>query len=175
MLKTFPIKDIPEPEPKYLKIFWGRIKKTKKCWNYIGPITKTKYGLMCIHARQYLAHRISYTWLVGTLPKDKVLDHLCRNTRCVNPKHLEVVTNAENTLRGTSPLAENKRKTHCSNGHPYSGDNLMTSHQGYRNCKACRYPRNEDYKKRNRAKILKYWKDYNSNRPNRIRRKKSTL
>jgi hypothetical protein len=66
------------------------------------------------------------------------LDHLCRNKACVNPAHLEPVTNRENVLRGVGLSAENARKTHCKRGHPLSGDNVVVSKGGRkRRCVAC--------------------------------------
>lgn len=47
-----------------------------------------------------LAHRMSYEHFVGPIPEKMYLDHLCRNTLCVEPSHLEPVTNRENQLRG---------------------------------------------------------------------------
>ena len=49
----------------------------------------------------------------GTIPQGLVIDHLCRNKSCVNPAHLEAVTNTENVLRGEAPSAKAARKTHC--------------------------------------------------------------
>jgi hypothetical protein len=46
------------------------------------------------------AHRFAYLEFVGPIPDGLVLDHLCRNKKCVNPDHLEPVTNAENLRRG---------------------------------------------------------------------------
>jgi hypothetical protein len=46
------------------------------------------------------AHRWMYEQKIGPIPKGLVIDHLCRNTRCVNPDHLEPVTRGENTRRG---------------------------------------------------------------------------
>lgn len=48
----------------------------------------------------YLAHRIAYEQAVGPIPKGLVIDHLCRNTLCVNPDHLEAVTQRVNVARG---------------------------------------------------------------------------
>jgi hypothetical protein len=45
------------------------------------------------------AHRFYYEQHVGPIPEGLQLDHLCRNTRCVNPAHLEPVTGAENMRR----------------------------------------------------------------------------
>lgn len=45
-------------------------------------------------------HRIFYRAVFGDLPSSVHLDHLCRVRRCVNPYHLEPVSNAENNRRG---------------------------------------------------------------------------
>jgi hypothetical protein len=82
-----------------------------------------------------MAHRASYTALVGVIPPGLFMDHLCRTRCCVNPAHLEPVTNRENTKRGKALI------THCPSGHPYSGDNLLISRHGSRYCKACQLAR----------------------------------
>jgi hypothetical protein len=70
-------------------------------------------------------HRISYEIFVGKIPEGMVIDHLCRTPACVNPKHLEPVTIAENTFRGTGMCARNHHKTHCKRGHSLSGENVI--------------------------------------------------
>lgn len=65
-----------------------------------------------------------------------VLDHLCRNTRCVNPKHLEAVTQKENILRGIGISAQNAVKTHCWRGHPFKESNMFI-YKNQRHCLAC--------------------------------------
>lgn len=83
-------------------------------------------------------HRLAYMTFVGPIPKGLTLDHLCRNRNCINPKHLEAVTEKENILRGTSPSAINARKTHCDNGHPFSAENTrMGKTKKQRHCKIC--------------------------------------
>lgn len=110
------------------------------CWNWEGPINSTTgYGsLRLVEKRSVTAHRFSYELLVGPIPEGLVTDHLCRNRQCVNPAHLEPVTLGTNTLRGIGPSATNARKTHCSEGHPFAGDNLVM----YKNCRMCRTCKN---------------------------------
>jgi hypothetical protein len=72
------------------------------CWNWTGNTNKvTGYGYVYVGpGKQGIAHRAAYRELVGPIPAGLVLDHLCRNKRCVNPKHLEPVTQGENVRRG---------------------------------------------------------------------------
>ncbi len=88
--------------------------------------------------KKVYAHRWSYEQKFGPIPEGMHLDHLCRNTICVNPDHLEPVTCAENVLRGESYPARNARKTECMRGHPLSGENLyINPSSGYRHCREC--------------------------------------
>ena len=98
-----------------------------------------------------MAHRFSYELHVGPIPTGLTLDHLCRNTLCVNPAHLEPVTMRENILRGYSPSANGARATHCPHGHPYNERNTgITKTNGARFCRTCHNQRVNDRKKRKR-------------------------
>ena len=79
-----------------------------------------------------MAHRVAYELFVGPLAPGMVIDHLCKNTRCVNPDHLEQVTQATNCRR-------KKRPTHCVHGHDISWGhpNTYVRPDGNRNCRAC--------------------------------------
>lgn len=109
------------------------------CWTWTGIITHQGYGRYTPYGSDHFpAHRVVYELERGQIPEGLVLDHLCRNTRCVNPSHLEVVTQKENCLRGFSPAAQKARQTTCLQGHPLEGDNLKRRKQGFRVCKICR-------------------------------------
>jgi len=84
------------------------------------------------------AYKFSYERAKGPVPDGLQIDHLCRERSCVNPDHLEAVTQKENILRGTSPAAMNLRKNHCSKGHEWTEDNvaLYKGRRG-RMCKQC--------------------------------------
>lgn len=77
------------------------------CWEWQGARGPRGYGQVQYRNVLYLAHRFSYAAHGGDLDPDLTLDHLCRNTCCVNPDHLEQVTRSENCSRAwlaRSPL-----------------------------------------------------------------------
>jgi hypothetical protein len=91
--------------------------------------------------RQEYAHRLAWEAANGQIPEGLEIDHLCRQRDCVNPAHLEPVTSRVNGLRGDAGLAsgaQQRAKTHCPKGHPYSGENLYVDATGRRHCKTCR-------------------------------------
>ncbi len=70
------------------------------CWLWTGAYTgDPPYGLHKQKGNRGRAHRFVYEALVGPIPDGMTIDHLCRQTMCVNPEHLEVVTVAENIKR----------------------------------------------------------------------------
>lgn len=70
------------------------------CWNWLGSFNPGGYGQLRVDGHNYLAHRFVYWWARPAVDFSHLtLDHLCCNTACVNPYHLEPVTASENTRR----------------------------------------------------------------------------
>lgn len=71
-----------------------------------------------------MAHRFAWEAAHGPVPDGMELDHVCRNTLCVNPDHLRVVTHRENSVdHSLSPFAINAKKRRCKFGHPFTPEN----------------------------------------------------
>ena len=142
----FPVVPIPperaESVDHVLVRFWAHIVIEGECWRWSGSTDRGGYGQFQVRDKNWKAHRWSYQHFIGPLADDLQIDHLCRNRACVNPSHLEQVTQQENLSRGNGFTARNARKTHCPRGHPYSDDNLRILRGGRqksrRDCRECR-------------------------------------
>jgi len=114
--------------------FWEKVRALPvddpdACWLWQGALSGG-YGQICGE----WAHRFSYRFLVGPIPEGLQIDHLCRVRHCVNPDHLEPVTQQVNIRRG-----EWATRTHCVNGHPFDEANTYRppSKPGWRYCREC--------------------------------------
>lgn len=72
------------------------------CWIWQMKPGSRGYGVLQRDGLKIPAHRWVYENCKGPIPAGLDLDHLCRNKICVNPAHLEPVTQTENTRRGRS-------------------------------------------------------------------------
>jgi hypothetical protein len=110
------------------------------CWLY-KSIHHTGYSYARIKQRKHGVHRILYAVVTGTNPDQSlVLDHLCRKRNCINPKHLEAVTQSVNSSRGDVGVystEQAKSRTQCTSGHPFDEANTYW-HRGARQCLICR-------------------------------------
>jgi hypothetical protein len=117
--------------------FWSKVDKTETCWLWTAARNNAGYGVFWNDGKVSVAHRYAYESGVGAVPSGLQLDHLCRVRHCVNPSHLEPVTNRENCLRGESPKAIAHRTGICKYGHSLA--DAMRDRRGLvRNCRTCK-------------------------------------
>lgn len=131
--------------------------KTESCWLWTGPYTSAGYGVYVYRdsdGKQHreLAHRAAYELFVDMpIPDGFEIDHVkdwgCTNVSCVNPGHLQAVTQYENNMRSNSFAAERKRATECIHGHEFTPDNTIIARNGTRHCRTCKNIRRKQYRR----------------------------
>lgn len=147
-----PTRDMDVEERFWLKVDKdGPVQSTLgNCWVWKEGIA-AGYGKFWVDGDSIGAHVFSYTLVNGKVPEGMELDHLCHtdnrleclsgkecnHRRCVRPSHLEAVSHRVNTMRGNNPTVFNAVKTHCPQGHSYSGENLYINPKGQRICREC--------------------------------------
>ncbi len=126
------------------------------CWEWTGEITKRGYGRFTYRGKREMAHRFSYEHFKGPIPDGLTGDHDCHkpaecfggcscpHRRCVNPDHIEPMSNLDNcrkghgSKRGIEASAAQKRAiTHCPQDHPYDEHNTLVRPNGHRRCREC--------------------------------------
>ena len=100
-----------------------------------------------------MAHRHYYEKYKGVIPEGLVVHHTCNQSICVNPDHLEAISQRENVMKGVGITAFNARKTHCKHGHVFNKLNTIHRMSKYghagRGCRQCK------------LKSMKKWRDKN--------------
>ncbi len=137
--------------------FWAKVvkngprSKLGRCWIWIAAQDGHGYGAFSYKGKTMKAYKYAYITEVGPIPIGKQLDHLCRTRSCVNPKHLEVVTQQENLQRGVWA----RRKGYCVKElHKLTAKNIYVNPTtGKPRCIACR----DEYRR-------KYWLEKHDNR-----------
>lgn len=86
------------------------------CWLWLRSKNRDGYGWASLGNKTFQAHKLVFELIRGEVPDGLVLDHLCRVRHCVNPAHMEPVTNVENLTRSEiTPAGMSK----CKQGHEF--------------------------------------------------------
>ena len=82
-----------------LPFFWSKVlipENRSECWIWTGPSDVGAYGRFCTGTQNIKAHRVAYCEIVGPIPEEQMIRHLCHNKLCVNPNHLAVGSAQDN-------------------------------------------------------------------------------
>lgn len=156
--------------PTVLERFWANVDKTDDCWLWTGTLV-SGYARFKIGETGVRVHRWSYENFVGPIPEGLGLDHTCHtravaecpggvqcvHRRCVNPAHLEPVTQLVNVHRGALMLGRPRGsygprtpRTHCFRGHEFTPENTIHD-RAARACRICRQAWQREYSRRKKA------------------------
>lgn len=131
--------------------FLTRVRKDQDgCWIWTGGTKTGGRGEFWYQRKNVLAYRFAYEWFRAPIPTGMVIDHLCKRPACVNPDHLEAVTQSVNVLRGDLADANRVRKatiSQCPHGHEYIPENSFSWSDGRRRCRVCEIVKNEKRKR----------------------------
>lgn len=130
---------ISDDREKIIRRFMSYVSHTPfGCWEWRGARNAKGYGAFKFNRTTLPAHRAAHILWKSRVPNGLQVDHVCNNRSCVNPEHLQLVTQYQNKILGKIRRA---RATHCANGHELSEENLvlwMLKASGFRGCLTCR-------------------------------------
>lgn len=125
-----------------------KIDPSTGCWLWQRSLDRDGYGWSSLHNKTHQAHRLVYRLLVNEPPAGATLDHLCRVRHCVNPDHLEPVSNRENLLRSELTPAGMKCCAKC-------GGEFDVLPSGQRRCRPCYRAWKRQYERDRRSGLLR--------------------
>ena len=110
------------------------------CWLWQGA-NSLGYGQLQFNGSVVGAHRVSWTIFIGPIPDGLSVLHKCDIKNCINPHHLFIGTNVDNSLDAMAKgICGNQVRTHCKHGHEFTPDNTatyITQSGKRRRCKTC--------------------------------------
>lgn len=127
-LNTYGTTTLKIPRDIRQRIARFMVKQPTGCIHY-G--TAKSYTTISYQGKKWMAYRLVWTLTVGPIPDGLVIDHLCKNPRCVNVEHLEPTTQSVNIARGKL-----REHPYCKNGHAYPADTPLRSGR-WRICRPC--------------------------------------
>jgi hypothetical protein len=126
------------------------VRQENGCWLWAGSKWPDGYGRVYLNQIAKPAHKVLYELVNGVIPEGLVTDHICHtkdnsckggkqclHRQCVNPAHIEPVTNKENVLRGNGLSALNAQKTVCKRGHEFAPQTDFYKKINQRRCNQC--------------------------------------
>lgn len=124
------------------------IDESTGCWLFTGAKNSHGYGTLEFRGRQDIAHRMSWALHRGDIPAGMWVLHRCDVPPCCNPDHLFLgdakANNADMAAKGRH---DRQQRTHCPQGHPYSGENLFLNKRGDRVFRVCRICKRESQRR----------------------------
>lgn len=105
-----------------------------ECIESKRTITTNGYSRIFVDGKNIQAHRWAWELVNGKIPTGLVIDHICKNRKCVAIDHLRVVTQQENIMAGLHNI---DNRTHCNQGHLFTKENIMVRKSGKRECAEC--------------------------------------
>lgn len=121
-----------------------------KCWEWQKYLDRDGYGTFYFMKKGRRAHRVSWYLKNGDIPKSMVIDHICKNRKCVNPDHLRCITVKQNNIENSMSVgAINANKTTCKMGHKFD------RFYGQRYCSICQAEKTKRLRKKWREEANK--------------------